>query len=156
MLRQFSLCFLALLAAQWAAVVLADDGDETLLYYLSKSDVAVLGQFTSDVIGESGEAGVIHYQADFKVARLIKGPAMGKKGVPQTISVNIVRFEFDKEDELPELAKGKKCILFLKQVGEQEKPSFRTADIWFGVQRPSPTLASSLSRLVSQQAKTAK
>jgi hypothetical protein len=142
----------AMLSACCQAFVLGDDGDETLRWYLSRSDVVALGQFTSDVIGESGEAGVIHYRADFKVAQLIKGPASGKKAVPQTISVNIVRFEFGKEDELPEMAKGKQCILFLKQVGAQEKPSYITADVWFGVQRPSPTMAKSLSRLASEQA----
>jgi hypothetical protein len=139
--------FLSLLIGVLPAVVLADDGDDTLLMYLSKSDAVILGQFTSELIGESGEAGVIHYQADFKISQLIKGDVLGERRAGGTIKVNIVRFESEPEDRLPELKTGGKCILFLKCNDRQANPSYLTSDMWFGVQRFSPWMARSLKRL---------
>lgn len=62
----------------FCSVAVADDGDETLRFYLSKSDVVALGKFASEPIGKSSEQGVVHYQADFKIARLIKGEKSGE------------------------------------------------------------------------------
>jgi hypothetical protein len=133
------------------AVVLADDGDGTLLTFLAKSDVVLLGEFTSEPLGESTEGGVMHYLADFKISQLIKGEPRGQRRLGGTIKANIVRFEFEPEDRLPELTKGGKCILFLKCNDRQETPSYITSDIWFGVLRPSPSMAKSLARLATAE-----
>jgi len=138
---------LTLLVCVFPGVALADGGDDTLLMYFSRSDVVVLGEFTSEPVGESTEGGVIHYLADFKVAQLIKGEERGNRKVGGTIRVNVIRFEFDPEDRLPELKKGGKCILFLKVDDKQEKATHLSADVWFGVQRPNPTMVRSLKRV---------
>jgi hypothetical protein len=127
------------------AAATADDGDDTLRAYLAKSDVVVLGEFTSDLDGVTGEAGVVHYAADFKIARLLKGEARGERRVGGTLKVTVVRFEAVPEDRTPELKKGGKAILFLKA-------THVTADVWFGVQRPSPWMAKSLARLAAEKA----
>jgi hypothetical protein len=127
------------------AAATADDGDDTLRAYLAKSDVVVLGEFTSDLDGVTGEAGVVHYAADFKIARLLKGEARGERRVGGTLKVTVVRFEAVPEDRTPELKKGGKAILFLKA-------THVTADVWFGVQRPSPWMAKSLTRLAAEKA----
>lgn len=136
-----------------ATFAVADDGDDTLRFYLSKSDVVLLGEFTSEPIGAIKEAGVIHYQADCKISQLIKGEALGERRAGGTVKVNMVRFEQEAEDQFPELKKGGKCILFLKCNDRQATPSYITSDVWFGVQRPSPWMAKSLSRLATEQAK---
>jgi hypothetical protein len=148
---------LGLLVCLFSGVALADDGDDTLRMYLSKSDVVLLGEFTADPLaGAIKELGVIHYQAEFKISQLLKGESLGERRVGGTIKVNIVRFEQEPEDRLPELKQGGNCILFLKCNDRQATPSYITSDVWFGVQRPSPWMATSLSRLAAEQAKKAR
>lgn len=132
--------------------VRADDGDDTLRSYLSKSDVVALGEFTSEPIGESAEAGLVHYQADFKIARLLKGKPLGDRRDGGTIRANVVRVEFEPADKLPALRKGGRCVLFLTCNDRQGPPSYITADPWFGVQPPLPSLAKSLARLAAPPA----
>jgi hypothetical protein len=142
-----------LAAAGLAGPVRADDGDDTLRHYLSKSDVVVLGEFTSEPIGLSHEAGLVNYQADFKIARLLKGKPLGDRRAGGTIKANVARVEFGPADKLPALKKGGNCILFLKCNDRQEPPSYITADLWFGVQPPLPSLARALARLAAPPAK---
>lgn len=128
----------------WACpVARADEGDDTLRGWLAKADVVVAGQIVSEPVGFSFELGVVNYPCDFKVADVLKGDA---KLAGQTIKVNIVRFERDAKDKSPLIQKNAECILFLKQYG-QEKPAWRTADFWFGIQPGSPWLARSLKRI---------
>lgn len=154
--------FIAIVPALLAGVVgfcgssRADGDDDTLQMYLSKSDVVLLGEFTSEPIGSTREVGVINYGADFRISQLIKGAAVGERKVGGTIPVNVVRFESAPEDHLPVLKKGGKAILFLKCNDRQAKPTYQTADVWFGVQPPSPWMAKSLARLAAEQAKPAK
>lgn len=151
-------CMAALgLALVLPALTAADDGDDTLRFYLLKSDVVLLGEFTAaPLVGAIKEEGVIHYQAEFKISQLLKGEALGERRVGGTIQVDIVRFEQEPQDRLLELKKGGKCILFLKCNDRQATPSYITSDVWFGVQRPSPSMATSLSRLAPEQAKKAR
>jgi hypothetical protein len=135
-----------------AAPALADDSDDTLRFFLSKSDLVVLGEITSEPVGIVGEDGVVNYICDFRIAKVLKG----KKPNKDTININIVRFEGANEDRLSELKKGGKCIIFLKNAGRGEKPVWRTADFWFGFQRPSPWMARSLKRLAEQEEAEAK
>jgi hypothetical protein len=127
-----------------------------LFSYLSKSDVVVLGEFTSEPIGLSKEAGVISYVADFRIAQLIKGGALGERRVGGTIKVNIVRFESEPEDRSPELNKGGKCVLFLRCNDPRPGPRYVTSDMWFGIQRPSPWMVRALSRLAKEASKEAR
>jgi hypothetical protein len=129
-----------------AGPAFADDSDETLQYFLSKSALVVLGEITSQPRGIVTEDGVVNYICDFRIAEVLKG----KKPNADTITINIVRFERVNEDRLPELKKGGKCILFLKNARPGEKPAWRTADFWFGFQAPSPWMAKSLKRLAEQ------
>ena len=126
-----------------AVPAFADDGDDTLRFFLSKSELVVLGEITSEPHGVWDEKGVVNYICDFRIAEVLKG----KKPGTDTVAVNIVQFELDKEDRLPGLKKGTKWIVFLKSAPDGAKPPWRTADFWFGVQRPSPWMAQSLKRL---------
>jgi hypothetical protein len=128
-----------------AAAAAANDGDDTLRFYLAKSDLVVRGEIASEPSATSKEDGVVHHICEFHIAEVLKG----KKPATDTITVNIIRFEGDEADRLSELKKGGKCILFLKQASGQT-PVWQTADFWFGVQRPSPWLARSLKRLADQ------
>ncbi len=132
-----------------AVAASADTSDDTLRFFLSKSDLVVLGEIASQPLGMSLEVGVVNYLCDFKVAEVLKGEKPGEA----PLKVNIVRFEMEKADRLPELKKGAKCILFLKKTKEGNIPAWATADFWFGFQPPSPWMAKSLKRLAEQEAK---
>ncbi len=131
-----------------ATVAIADDGDETLRFYLARSDLVVLGEIASEPSEFQKEIGVANYVCDFKIAQVLKG----KRPARDTITVKIVRFERDEEDRFPEVKKGSKYILFLKHAANGETPVWKTADFWFGVQRPSPWMARSLKRLAEHDA----
>ncbi len=133
------------------SVAVAGDDDETLRFYLSKSDVAALGEFTSEPIGESSEQGVVRYQADFKLVRLIKGEKAGERAAGGTIRVNCVRFDLSPEERPAQLKQGGKAILFLRRVsngpGRKPLPSYVTVDPWFAIQPPQAAMADALARL---------
>jgi len=142
-------CLLVALPAFLLAshLCLGDDSDDTLKFYLAKSDVVVLGTIASQPLGLVWELGVVHYCCSFDVSDVLKGDVKLKG---KTIRVNIMRFEMDENDRSPLVAKGKECILFLKYArGSFAK--FRTADFWFGLQQPSPWMAKSLTRLAEQE-----
>lgn len=122
------------------------DGSDILRACLAKSDLVVLGEFTDEPVGESTEAGVVHYRCDVKVAEVIKGA----KTAGDTLKLHMVRLESVAADRLPELRKGGRCILFLKPGGAGD-PAFTPADYWFGVQRPSPAMARELRRLAARK-----
>ena len=135
----------------FCSVAVADDGDETLRFYLSKSDVVALGKFASEPIGKSSEQGVVHYQADFKIARLIKGEKSGERATGGTVRVNCVRFELSSEERPAQLKQGGNAILFLKCLsnghGRKPLPSYITTDPWFAIQPPQAAMADALARL---------
>lgn len=143
---------LALLVGAIPGIAFADEGDDTLRMYLSKSDVVVLGEFASEPLGETDELGVVHYHAEFKIEQLIKGEPKGDRREGGTMRVNIVRFEMEPADRLPELKEGGRCILFLKANEDQETPTYTSADFWFAVQRPNSMMVRSLARLVEEVA----
>jgi len=123
-----------------------DTGDDTLKYFLSKSDLVVMGKIVSDPIGINHELGVPNFICDFRVQDVLKGDGKLKD---QVIKVNITRFEMEPKDKLPVIKKDGECILFLKRE-EPNVPTWGTADFWFGVQHPSPWLARSLKRLAAE------
>jgi hypothetical protein len=123
-----------------------------LRFFLARSDLVVLGEIASQPVGISSEVGVVEYACDFRVAEVLKGDKPG----PTTLRVMIVRFELEEGDQLPELKKGGKCILFLKRASRGDIPPWRTADFWFGVQRPNLSMGRSLKRLAEQDEATPK
>jgi hypothetical protein len=133
------------LAAGAAAQGGAEAGDDTLRFYLGKSALVVLGEFTSEPFGYSAELGAAHWSADFRIDEVLKGARPAK----ETVGVDIVRSywgsirEKNDRDRPAELKLGGKCILFLNAHGS-------TADVWFGVQPPFPSMIRSLRRLVSE------
>jgi len=126
------------------SVCFADASDDTLKFYLSKSDLVALGKIVSLAAAVFDEAGVPNYLCDFKVSDVLKGDSGLKE---KTIRVNIMRFEMSPKDHHPLIKKGSDCILFLKRASGRTIPRWVTADFWFGAQHPSPWMAKSLKRL---------
>jgi hypothetical protein len=118
----------------------ADASDDTLRYFLNKSDLVVSATLTKQVDGFSFESGVEHYRCKFTVDQVVKGNAKPK----QAIDVSVVRFELLPEDKLAGLKKGAKFILFLK--GDAKK-GWRTADFWFGIQPHYPQMVRGLTQV---------
>ena len=126
--------------------IFADTGVDTLRFYLSKSDLVVLGEITSEPMGFVTELGFMNYVCDFRIEETLKGP----KPSTETIDVSIVIFGAP-EDRPPGLKKGGRCILFLKEINRGSVHFWQTADVWFGFQRPNSSMASSLKRLAEQE-----
>lgn len=135
------------LVAVLSAPALVTGSDETLRFFLSKSDLVVLGEITSDAARSNEEVGAVYYFCDFRIAEVLKG----KKPSNDSIQISVNRFELDEGDRLPELGKGYKCIVFLKNAGSAQKPRWETSDVWFGIQRPSPSMARLLKKLVAEE-----
>ncbi len=124
------------------ATVVADSSDDTLSFFLSKSELVVVGKIASAPEGLYSEAGVPNYICDFEISEVLKGlPPRTTK-----IYVSIIRFEADDEDKNPLVRQGAKCILFLKPVS-QDRRAWETVDMWFGIQSYYPWMARSLKRL---------
>lgn len=122
-----------------------DSDDETLRYYLSKSEAVVVGKVTDGLqrIGVDFNpipVNVIGFE--IKVTDSIKGKVAAK----QTIMVTVTRAYNIGQSLPPE--QGEKVVLFLKSSGD----SWVTADKWFGMQPHSLTLVEHLKR-VNRQAK---
>jgi hypothetical protein len=126
----------------------ADSGDDTLRFFLSRSDLVVVVTITSDPQAIPKEAGAVHYNCNAAVAEVLKGA--GEASPKDELSVSIIRLEREAEDKVPYLKKGGKCILFLKSAGVKV-PYWESADVWFGVQRHSPWMARSLKRLAQEK-----
>jgi hypothetical protein len=133
-----------------AAMPIVHGSDSTLRYYLSRSDLVVSGEITTDAAGTQEEVGVVHYSCHFQIAEVLSG----NKPAEESIHVMITRFELEEADRLPELKKGCKCILFLRNIGPTDRPMWETSNAWFGFQRPSPTMAKTLKRLASEEKPT--
>ena len=132
-------------------VSFSDAGDETLEYYLSKSDLVVLGV----ILNQNGpifyEEGVPNYYSDVKIDYVLKGnnELRGK-----TIKINIVRLaarEKYTENYIDLIKEGEERIFFLKKIPQNRNPAWRTADVWFGVQYPSSTMADAIKRLTKEE-----
>jgi hypothetical protein len=138
------------LALMLPGLAVAEDIEETLRYYLAKSDVVVVGEFASEPVEIMANEELRHSQADRTITQIIKWDAPEKTRVGDTLNVHVL---LDAEERLPELKKGGKCMLFLKCRDLKPKPTYITADIWFGVQRPSARLAKALAGVVAEQNK---
>ena len=146
-MKKLIFCFLvATLMLQ--AIAKADDSDDTLKFYLSKSDLVVLGNIISIPVAFMSESGVPNYNCKFKVVDVIKGDNSLKGKI---IDVSVLRFEIHKKDHHPLITKDAECILFLKKVPQGTVPLWRTSDYWFSVQYPSPWMVRSLKRLAKEK-----
>lgn len=122
-----------------------DDNYDILRELSAKAQLIVVGEIATDPRGIRWQPGVNQYLFDFKVTEVLKGKTT------TNVAVRVVRFEQDKEDLLPDLKKGVKCILFLKS-DWPNKPEWKSADPWFGFQRYSPAMARSLKSLSDEEA----
>ena len=137
--------FLLLLTAPFTAVGQdkPDSDDDTLRYYLSKSEAVVVGKVTDGVqrIGVDFNpipVNVIGFEVE--VTDSIKGKIAAK----QTIMVTVTRAHNIGQSLPPE--QREKVVLFLKSSGD----SWVSADKWFGMQPHSLTLVENLKRVNGQ------
>ena len=146
-MKKIIFCFLvATLMLQ--TIAKADNSDDTLNFYLSKSELVVLGNIISEPVGTISESGVLNYNCKFKVADVVKGDNSLKGKI---IEVCILRFEIHKKDHHPLITKDAECILFLKKAPQNTVPSWISSDYWFSVQYPSPWMVKSLKRLAKEK-----
>ena len=126
------------------AITNADDSDDTLKFYLSKSDLIVAGKLANTPLGVTNEIGVIEYVCEYVVSDVIKGD---KSLSGKTIKLTVTRFEMDAKDRTTLLAKNAESIIFLKQQKAGSIPKWKTTDFWFGIQPQSSWMVRSLKRL---------
>jgi len=124
----------------------ADESDDTLEYYLSKSQVVVHGKiFTEPRVNKYKEKkGATSHEFDFQVIDVIKGDFTKKNDI---LMVNVLQFVDNPTDQHPLINKDKTSILFLKDSGYRQM-LLETVDHWFAVQYPNPNLLKSLKRLM--------
>jgi len=124
--------------------VLAEHGDQTILYYMSHSTLVVSGTMPSQPVGKTGEAGVVRYSFDIQITEVLHG----HRPKEDTIRVQMTRVEMGTEDALPFLKKGAKCILFLTVYA-----TTGVTDPWFGVQPYNSHMANRIKELSKQKRK---
>lgn len=124
----------------------ADEGDDALRRILSKSDLVVEATVLTDpyeLFLQKGDT--YEYICGVQMLDALKGE---KPNVELGVfSVFVIRRESSEKDRLPYLKKGSKCIFFLKNEGTEPKPSFKTVDVWFGVQPANSKLSQWIKRL---------
>ena len=135
----------ALTAAFLASSVIAEEGDDTLRYFLSKSDIVVIGKVATDPEVDVSEDGVAKCRFGVSVTESLKGD-----NADDYINVTVAHSASNADDKLPWLNKKSKVLLFLRNAGDQERPNWTGADVWFSVQPHSGRMASSLKRLVAE------
>ena len=125
----------------------AEEGDDTLRFFLSKSDLVVSGTINSNAMVVTTDPGRPHYTFDFQVDDVMKGE-VGLNGT--RIQVSIMRFEDGRKWKgHPLLKGGTRCILFLRGVKPPSLPPWREADVWFSVQPANISMNESLKRLAA-------
>ena len=121
----------------------ANERDDTLAHYLSKSQLVVVGKILTEPTSLIEEDGVANYNFDFKISDVIKGPSTKETDI---IKVRVVRFENEPTKKHPLISKDQESILFLNDAGFRYM-LWETADHWFGIQSTNPNLIASLNRL---------
>lgn len=144
---------LALVLLTTTTSAFADDSDDTLAFYLAKSDVVIRGKIMNEPTGISDEAGVVHCLCAVEVIDEVYNPGwnFGKR-----VAVEVIRFEMGDADRHPLVKKDRECLLFLKRKPRCESPDWQTADFWFGVQRPTPRKIQAIKRLGERTVKPVK
>ena len=135
-----------LVATILPVLVAADVGDDTLEFYLKKSELVVVGTIVELWgIHHHGKRMVQPWTYELKVSDVIRG---GDSLKGKSIKFSVRRFMKDEKDVDPLLKKGSECLVFLKDDGDGD---WQTADIWFGVHFPCPAMIESLKRLVNEK-----
>ena len=127
----------------------AEDGDDTLRYYRSRSRLVVSGEI-GGLHGGVMQGSLAHYGCTLKVTRVLRG-SVGEKEI---------RFGFQRfvhplkqsMDEYPEhLKDGGRVIVFLRRAVEAhgEGHGWMGVDPWFAVQPASEAMEKALSRLMA-------
>ncbi len=125
----------------------AEEGDDTLRFFLAKSDLVVSGTINSNSIVVTTDPGAPNYLFDFQVDDVLNGE-VGLKG--KLIQVSIKRFEGGRNWKgHPLLRDGAQCILFLRGVNPPSVPAWREADPWLSVQPANLSMIESLKRLAA-------
>ncbi|HUY88686.1 MAG TPA: hypothetical protein VMV10_08125 [Pirellulales bacterium] len=139
------------------AAARAEDGDDTLKYYLSRSSLVVSGELTSHPVAMGFEIGESQYSFKVKVAKVLKGNAPAdlsarlarielRRDAPAGLSFGLAHPELRRDDRLAWLKKGTHVIVFLRE-RDDVLGALRGADPWFAVQPASDTMERSLARL---------
>jgi hypothetical protein len=140
---------LAVTTAFAAPVTSTEPGDDTLAYFLSKSELVVSGTISTNVGELGGGLGLMMFDFDFRVSDVIKGPTELRG---RTIHVVISRRQGmnNPSDDLPLFKPSAERVLFLRE----SHGYWQQADEWFAIQFPSSWLVKSLKRVaVVQQIK---
>ncbi|HUY91210.1 MAG TPA: hypothetical protein VMV10_20900 [Pirellulales bacterium] len=120
----------------------AEDGDDTLRYYLSMSPLVVSGEIVQGPACASTELGVCEYDFSVKVAKTLKG------GARDEINVCLSRPQDVESETLAFMKKHSRVILFLKEARDfKTTRGWKQADPWFSAQPASELLERSLARL---------
>jgi hypothetical protein len=129
-------------------VPVAEDSDDTLRFYLAKSELVVTGSIQSEPAGIVDMKGFVAYLCQFRVHDVLKGDAALKGTV---FWVGIDRHEVGEQDKHHLIKMGGESLLFLKR-SKQKSPTWVTADSWFGIQHPGPSLSRALRRVAGEAA----
>lgn len=141
----------------------AEEGDDTLEYYLLKSSLVVSGELATHPFAAGSALGAGHYSFKMKVAKVLKGAlpaelpgdisppgrevANRPKGeLAPEFSVGITHPEVKGEDRLKWLKKGNRVTLFLRE-RDDVLGRFTGADPWFAIQPASDKMVKSLVRV---------
>ena len=161
-IRSSNYLFTAAMLVAWlmTCAVRADEGDDTLRYYLSNSPQVVSGEIIG-AFGLSTEAGVYDYATRLKVTKTLKGAVAGDEkskieellrvdAQEKQIRVGIMRFEQQHPtDRSDMLTKNARVILFLRRGVERigEGHGWMAVDLWFAVQPAGEAMEKALLRL---------
>lgn len=127
---------------------LADDGEDTLRSYLSKSSLVVSGEIIAGPDVSTTEQWVNRYSMRVKVAKVIKG-GINDKELKDGLDLTVIRFEKKVSERLAFLKKDGRVILFLRERDDNVR-GWRSVDPWFGVQQYNEIMEDELERLFSE------
>jgi hypothetical protein len=136
------------IAAPEKKAPMIEQSDDTLRFYLSKSELVVTGSIQTEPAGTIDKKGFIAYLCQFKVEDVLKGDAAFKG---KEIWVGIDRYEWGGQDKHPLIKIGGECLLFLKS-SPPNAPTWMTSDAWFGIQHSTASLSRSLKRVLGETA----
>jgi len=141
------LAMLAAMASQARA------SDETLKYYLSRSQYVLAGELVAEPVKEGKPFKWAADQKDSMVVytcrvKIVEQFQYHSSPSPWTANREITLYvlRHDGSERPAGLKKGEKCIFFLSWIygGPGEGTSIVTSDPWFGVQRYDPKMAEKL------------
>jgi hypothetical protein len=136
---------IALTAALFAGSAVADEGDDTLRHFLSKSDIVLVGKIATEPEVHASDGGSAKYLFGFAVTESLKGEI-----ADNYLNATIVHPESSADDKLTWLKKKSKALLFLRNAGDREHPNWIGADVWLSVQPYNQRMACSLKRLAAE------